>query len=106
MLQVVATIASTLLLESTNVVALLLLSSVPTIAPTVVVSAIAPVVPIVAARARVADPRSVVASAVVATRWCTIAVLDGNFPIIRDTSWWLEPKILAGDGNLKTFVKY
>jgi len=92
LLLVVSTIASALLLESANVAALLLLLPVP---------AVAPVVPVMAARARVVASRSTVASAIVGR---TIAVLDGSFPIIGDTSWRPEPKILARDDNLKIVI--
>ena len=61
------------------------------------VPAVAPVVPVMAARARVVASRSTVASAIVGR---TIAVLDGSFPIIGDTSWRSETKILAGGDNL------
>ena len=95
LLLVVSTIASALLLESANVAALLLLLSAP---------AVAPVVPVAAARARVVAPRSAVASAIVGTHRRTVAVavavLDGSFLIIGDTSWRSETKILAGDDNL------
>ena len=92
LLLVVSTIASALLLESANVAALLLLLPVP---------AVAPVVPVMAARARVVASRSTVASAIVGR---TIAVLDGSFLIIGDTSWRSEPKILARDDNLEIVI--
>jgi len=93
LLLVVSTIARALLLESANVAALLLLLSAP---------AVAPVVPVAAARARVVAPRSAVASAIVGThrRTVAVAVLDGSFLIIGDTSCRSETKILAGDDNL------
>ena len=95
LLLVVSTIASALLLESANVAALLLLLSAP---------AVAPVVPVAAARARVVAPWSAVASTIVGTHRRTIAVLDGSFLIIGDTSWRSEPKILARDDNLEIVI--
>ena len=47
---------------------------------------------------------SAVASTIVGTHRRTIAVLDGSFLIIGDTSWRSEPKILARDDNLEIVI--
>lgn len=89
-LRVVASIASTLLMESANVATLLLpvvisVALVPAVAPAIAITAVSPAVAVTTvasvpvAAAREVTPRSVVASAIVGTPWRTTTIVAISF---------------------------